>query len=110
MTSDRVVTLRSEKRGADSRALWASLTEVGDLRIDGQDLGPATAPVSPDGEYEWIQVIRRSDIPDLLSLLGADPDDEDVLDILESSWSGERSYALERLLRESDVKVELFVL
>ncbi len=109
MSSERVVTLRSEKRGADSRALWASLTEDGDLRIDGQDLGPATSPVSPDGEYEWIQVIRKSDIPDLLSLLGAEPS-EDVLEILEASWSGERSYALERLLRESDVKVELFVL
>ena len=109
MNNNRVVTLRSETRGRDSRSLWARMTDEGDLRIDGQDLGPATAPVSPDGEYEWVQVVRRADLPDLLALLGADPG-VDVLEFLEASWSGTESYSLEKLLRESDLEVELYVL
>lgn len=109
MSKDRIVTLRSEQRGRDSRALGARLTQDGDLRIDGQGLGPATAPVSPDGEYEWVQLVRRPDTPDLLAILGAEPAD-DILDVLSRSWSGPKCYSLEKLLRESGLKVELFVL
>ncbi len=34
--------------------LTASLNGAGDLVLEGQDLGPSTSVVSPDGEYEWI--------------------------------------------------------
>lgn len=108
MINKRVVTLRSEQRGGDTRSLWARLTEDGDLRIDGQDLGPGTAPVSPDGEYEWVQVVRQHDLPSLVALLGGESGD-DILELLESRWCGERSYAFERLLRECDLTVELFI-
>ena len=47
------VTLRSERSGRDVRTLWAHVDVDGNLHVDGQDLGPRTAPVSVDGEYEW---------------------------------------------------------
>ena len=101
----RRVTLRQERTGADSRFLEAYLDATGDLHLDGQDLGPGTAPVSDDGEYEWFQRIAAADVPRLLALLGATPG-EDVLDVLERGWRGARSYDLERLLRSSGIPVD----
>jgi hypothetical protein len=102
------VILRNERRGADTRHLWAYLDDEGNLHIDGQDLGPATAPVSDDGEYEWFCTISHEDLPQLMSLLGALAD-ADLLDVLQRKWSGARSYELEKVLRESGIKVDLFV-
>jgi hypothetical protein len=104
----RTVTLRDERSGSDSRHLWAYLDDEDNLHIDGQDLGPGTAVVSNDGEYEWFQKISADDLTRLLDLLGA-PSAADVLDILEQQWTGGKSYDLERLIRESDIKVERFV-
>jgi hypothetical protein len=101
----RRVTLRRERAGADSRFLEAYLDASGDLHLDGQDLGPGTAPVSADGEYEWFQRIAAADVPRLLALLGA-PAGEDVLDVLERGWRGARSYELERILRTSGIPVD----
>ena len=102
------VILRNERRGADTRHLWAYLDDEGNLHIDGQDLGPATAPVSDDGEYEWFRTISRDDVPKLMGLLG-ESGDADLLDVLQRKWSGAHSYDLEKVLRESGIKVELFV-
>ena len=66
----RVVTLRDETDGPDSRHLWEHLDQKGNLHIDGQDLGPKTVIVSSDGEYEWFETIDRSDLPKLIGLLG----------------------------------------
>jgi hypothetical protein len=104
----RVVTLRSERNGADVRWLGASVDEKGALHIDGQDLGPGTAPVSSDGEYEWFETIAAPLVPRLVELLGGEPGD-DVLDVLERGWTGDRSYDLERLLREGDFPIERFI-
>ena len=104
----RTVTLRDEQDGQDSRHLCAWFDESGNLHIDGQDLGPATAIVSDDGEYEWFETILAEHLPRLLSLLGADPRD-DILDLLEQKWSGPRSYELERLLRDSDFPMDRYV-
>ena len=101
-------TLRDEKDGRDSRHLCAWLDERGSLHIDGQDLGPATAIVSDDGEYEWFETIQAEHLPRLLSRLGADPGNG-ILDVLEQNWSGARSYELKRLLRESDFEMERHV-
>jgi hypothetical protein len=104
----RQVTLRDEKSGSDSRHLRAYLDDEGNLHVDGHDLGPATSPVSNDGEYEWIEKISADDLPRLLVLLGAPPD-ASILDVMEQQWTGIKSYALERLIRESDIKVGRFV-
>src|SRR5215207_5419547 len=75
------VTLRQERNGADHRWLGAYLDDAGSLHIDGQDLGPGTAPVSGDGEYEWFQTIAAGDVPRLVDLLGGEPD-TDILELL----------------------------
>ena len=102
---DRQVTLRDERAGSDSRHLWAYTDAAGRLHIDGQDLGPGTASVSSDGEYEWFETFAEEDVPRVVALLGGQPD-EHVLDVLER-WSG-RSYELTRLLRDSGIPREFF--
>ena len=104
----RVVTLRDETDGPDSRHLWAHLDQKGNLHIDGQDLGPKTAIVSSDGEYGWFETIDRSELPKLIGLLGGKPED-DILDVLQENWTGPRAADLEALLRESDIEVKRFV-
>lgn len=104
----RRITLRDEHDGPDRRYLSAYLDDDGNLHVDGQDLGPKTASVSSDGEYEWFNTIRATDIPQLLVLLGATRD-ANILDVLEEHWCGENAGRLEHLLRESSIKVDLFV-
>jgi hypothetical protein len=104
----RRVTLRDETSGLDRRWLWAYLDDEDNLHIDGQDLGPGTALVSTDGDYEWFEKISAHDLPKLLTLLGAPPD-ADVLDVLEGQWSGEKAGDLETLIRKSGFKVETSV-
>jgi hypothetical protein len=104
----RKVTLRSERSGNDSRYLWAYVDEDGRLHVDGQDLGPATASVSSDGEYEWFETIAAADVPRVVELLGGGPG-EDVLDVLERDFTGNRSYELEARLRDSDIVIDRFV-
>ena len=95
-----MVCLRSEHNGDDSRYLHAHLAPSGDLLIEGEDSGPATALVSSDGEYEWLWVGAVDKLPELLRVLGAGQE-TGVLDELEAHWSGAASYELERHLRES---------
>jgi hypothetical protein len=99
--------LRAEVDGDDSRFLDAFVDDDGVLHIDGQDLGPATAIVSSDGEYEWSRTIAAADVPRLVAELGGQPG-EDVLDLLQRNWSGSRSYDLEKLLRETAIPVSLW--
>ena len=107
-SASRRVNLRAERDGLDSRFLDAYLDDEGNLHIDGQDLGPSTGPVSSDGEYEWFKVIQARDLSRLKALLGARPD-EDILDVLERSWTGPRAGELETLLSESGIPVSLSV-
>lgn len=99
--SERKVVLRDENDRTDSRSLVAYL-EDGSLRIDGQDLGPGTAPVSPDGEYEWVITVAAGDLPRLAEHLGGSSG-EDILDVLERSWCGERAAEAERLIMDDTV-------
>ena len=108
MPDRRRIVLRQERDGRDWRNLWAYVDDDGNLHIDGQDLGPRTASVSPDGEYEWFESISAVDLPRLIEILGGTAD-TDVLDLLEQRYSGERSYEFERVLSTSGVPVERFV-
>jgi len=101
----RKVTLRAERRGDDQRFLWAYVDEEGGLHIDGQDLGPGTGPVSSDGEYEWFQTIAASDVSRVVDLLDGKPGDE-VLDLFERQWTGQRAAELEKRLRESEIPIQ----
>ena len=104
----RRVSLRAERKGADSRFLDAYLDDDGALHVDGQDLGPGTGGVSSDGEYEWFRTIPASDLPRLVELLGGRPG-ESILDLLASRYTGRASYELERVIRESGIRSELGV-
>lgn len=106
MTVERQVVLRDEHDGEDSRSLIA-YHDGGDLRIDGQDLGPSTKIMSPDGEYEWTTTIAAADLPKLVEHLGGQAG-EHILDLLERSWTGPRSYDLEPLLRDGYVPHEFW--
>ena len=101
------VVLREERHGADYRYLEAYVDEAGNVHIDGQDLGPGTAIVTDDGEYEWFTTIAVQDVPALIDLLGGG-DDEHILTVLRR-YTGTQSYELERRLRESDIHVERHV-
>jgi hypothetical protein len=98
----RTVSLRTEQDGRDHRYLRATLNTQGALVIEGRDLGPKTASVSNDGEYEWSRTILRKHIPRLLILLD-EPAGADILGTLERHWSGPRSYELESRIRDSDI-------
>jgi hypothetical protein len=103
------VILRKESRPDGSQLnLWAYLASAGQLHIDGQDLGPVTRSVSGDGEYEYFKIVGPEHLPRLREVLGLAPG-ADILAELKKDWSGDRSYALEDLLRESDVPVVLAV-
>lgn len=100
----RTVRLREECQGDDWRFLWAYVDEAGDLHIEGQDLGPSTAMVSPDGEYEWFKMISARHVPRVVALLGGQAGD-DVIDLLERGFTGAGSYDLEARLRASDIPI-----
>ena len=100
----RTVTLRRERSGPDLRSLIARLTSDGELVIEGQDLGPATAMISSNGEYEWGYNFPSGSIPALHAALGGQ-ENEDVLDVLERSYTGEGSYELERIMRETEESI-----
>ena len=103
------VVLRKEERADGSRLrLWAYLDTAGQLHIEGQELGPVTRSISSDGEYEYFKIVAPEHIPRLRTILGGAPG-EPILDLLERDWTGERSYALEDILRESDLPVVLAV-
>jgi hypothetical protein len=103
------IVLRDEKRADGSHlGLWAYLDEAGQLHFDGQDLGPVTRNVSTDGEYEYFKILTPENIPGLKKLLGGKPED-DILDLLNKGWTGEKSYELEDILRECDIPVVLAV-
>jgi hypothetical protein len=104
----RRVKLRQERVGPDSRFLDATLDDEGHLHIDGQDLGPKTASVSGDGEYEWFETISSENVTKVVTLLGGHARD-DVLDLLESNYCGAASYELEKVLRESDIEIKTSV-
>jgi len=104
---DRRVQLRAEVHGADRRFLTAFVDHVGDVHIDGHDLGPGTASISSDGEYEWSRTFLAADVPRLVEELEGRPG-EDILDVLERSWTGPKSYELERRLRESSIPMSFW--
>jgi hypothetical protein len=70
----------------------------GSLHVDGQDLGPSTAPVSHDGEYEWFTTVRAPNVRRLVELLGGHQDS----DVLAYSLSGTRELALTSLNGSSE--------
>jgi hypothetical protein len=105
LNDSRTIVLRNEVVGGDSRWLGAFLDAEGNLHLQGQDLGPKTASVSDDGEYEWFQCVKKEHLPALVEALGGTPG-EDILFLLERDYCGSRSYELEATLRTRGIPVD----
>ena len=65
------VVLVEERNGADSRTIWASLAENGDLVISGHDIGPGVERVFGSDEYEFAHTIPFDYVLPFLKILGA---------------------------------------
>ena len=67
----REVVLVEERSGADSRTIWASLAENGDLVISGHDIGPKVERYLGCDEYEFAHTIPFDYVLPFLEILGA---------------------------------------
>ena len=65
------VVLLEERNGADSRSVWASLAENGNLIISGQDIGPGVERVFGSDEYEFSYRVPSDYVLPFLEILGA---------------------------------------
>ena len=65
------VVLVEERSGADSRIIWASLAENGDLVISGHDIGPKVERVFGSDEYEFAHTIPFDYVLPFFKILGA---------------------------------------
>ena len=111
MTSDTgpqaTISLLNERDGPNSWFIDASLDEQGNLLIAGQDIGPATATMSSDGEYEWSVVVPASSLGRAVVVLGGRAG-EPILELLARDYSGRAAYGIRRKLEEAGIPVELF--
>jgi hypothetical protein len=96
---------RDEDGSGLSRFLEAYLDGVGNLHIDGQDIGGAAHLIS-DGEYEWFQEIAAADLPAFRALLDIELH-EDLLEALASRYSGADAYEMEKRLRLENRSFEI---
>jgi hypothetical protein len=101
----RVVRLRS---GEDGRYLSAYLDSDGRLHLDGEDFGPKVRLVTNRDSYEYEGTIEAEDVPRLCELLGGRPG-EGILEVFARDWCEDRADDFERVLRESDIDVALYV-
>jgi hypothetical protein len=98
---EKVIVLRAETDGIDHRHLRARLHPDGTLTVEGHDLGPGTAPVSGDGEYEWVHTYEAAVVPDFLSALGGSTGEDPA--VVLARYTGAKSHELERIARECGV-------
>ena len=101
------ITLLDEHEGPNSWHVGASLDGMGNLVIDGHDLGPETAFVSSDGEYEWSVTVPAASLKRAVTVLGGQ-DNDSILDVLARDYAGKASYTIRRKLVEAGIPVELF--
>jgi hypothetical protein len=101
------VRLRAESVGPDQQYLDADWDDDGNLVLSGQDLGPRTRGVSPDGEYEYWITVEAAHLTKLLVLLG-EPEGSDVIRVLAEGWTGNRSHELERIILHDGVPHRFF--
>jgi hypothetical protein len=91
------VVLRDIRDGGDSRWLAASVTEHGDLLIEGCDRGDAVEGLFGSREYEWSWTIPSADLARLRQALGCS---DDVLKGLQASFSGDAAAGVKAFLED----------
>jgi hypothetical protein len=105
----RSVSLRSDGDGRDWRSLSICLMENGDVKIEGQDLGPSVADWWGEGrtEYEWTITVGAADVPAYIRCLGGGPGD-DVLELVRTSYGRDPGCASKGFLDEQGVPNDLW--
>ena len=108
MTS-RSIVLQEERSGGSSVNLWASISENGDMVIEGQDLGRIVSEFwgSSFSEYEWIIKVEAADIPRLIAVLGG-TEGEDTLSLLAQRYAEDSKYASKSYLEERGVTINFW--
>ena len=99
------VVLRDVRDAQGTRHLQATLTDMGDLVIEGQDLGDGVEQIFGVREYEWIWTIRARDLPSLVGAMGAT---SNVLAMLSERFSGDNAAGLKSFLDSHDVPHEVW--
>ena len=66
------VVLVDEKSGADSRRIWASLSDDGSLAISGQDIGPKVERFFGTDEYEFVHTVPLTCLVPFFLMLGVE--------------------------------------
>jgi len=91
------VVLRDIRHAGDSRWLAASVTDDGDLLIEGCDRGGAVEGLFGSREYEWSWTIQSAHLARLRDALGCG---DDVLQGLQASFSGDAAAGLKAFLED----------
>jgi hypothetical protein len=104
-----VVVLRNERSSKGSRHLSAHITEAGDLKVEGHDLGPGVEEVLGAGvtEYEWTIVVRKRHLPRVIAALGGEENDG-VLSLLAARFSVDEQCASKAFLEQHGVPVDFW--
>jgi hypothetical protein len=105
MSIQSVVLRNTRDPEEGSRHLQASMTAVGDLVIEGQDLGDSVERALGVREYEWIWTVRAPHVPVLASALGGPGD---VLSALEERFRGENAAGLKSFLDSQGIPHEVW--
>jgi hypothetical protein len=100
--------LGEERDGPDSRTLDAELQADGAVQFSGQDLGPLTAAVSDDGEYEYWFRVEAHDHARAVAALGGRPG-EALMTVLQRAWSGPQAFRIRRTLDAAGIATHLSV-
>jgi hypothetical protein len=95
MSARDQVVLRDVRHDGDSRWLAASITDDGDLLIEGCDRGAAVEGLFGSREYEWSWTIQSDHLARLRDALGCG---DDVLKGLQASFSGDAAAGLKAFL------------
>ncbi|MCA9980923.1 MAG: hypothetical protein KDD89_08820 [Anaerolineales bacterium] len=102
MKQTRYVILRDIQEAGGSRLLSASLTNEGDVLIEGRDFGDGVARFTGSREYEWAWRIPHTAVSALQHALGIRPPD-DLLLALQAQFSGENAAELGNFLETHDI-------
>lgn len=97
------VVLRDVSAIGDSRYLWLSYSDTGDLLIQGQDLGNTVEALFGCREYEWIWTVKRADLPALSKALG---EESNLLGALEKRFGGNAADQLGPFLDDRQIPYE----
>jgi hypothetical protein len=105
----RMLTLRSEHDERGVHSLSLCFEENGDVKIEGQDLGPGVAEWFGEGrtEYEWTITISATDVPAYVRGLGGNPGDN-IPELVRTCYNRDPHCVSTRFLQEHGIPNDLW--